>query len=273
MMNNFFDIKPSYIDNNGVEYTTEQLLDMVSDWEDPNPVPIIEEHDGFQVVRDDLLDVGSKMRFVDKFIRDTKAKEIVFGSCPATGYAQISLPAVCNKYGKKTILFMAKRNEENLHEYQIRGRDLGAEYKWVNMGMLSVTQHRARKYYEEDKDNRVLFPIGLEHPSVVGSIIKVARQLPITPTEVWSVGSSGTLNRGLQLAFPDAEVNVVSVGHKMSEREIGRANFYKSEYPFYKPCKDDEKPPFPSAPTYDAKAWKFIKKHGSEGALFWNVGA
>ena len=125
-MNNFFDIKPAYIDNNGVEYTTEQLLDMVSDWEDPNPKPVIEEHDGFQVVRDDLLDVGSKMRFVDKFIRDTKAKEIVFGSCPATGYAQISLPAVCNKYGKKTILFMAKRNEENLHEYKIRGRDLGA---------------------------------------------------------------------------------------------------------------------------------------------------
>ena len=97
-------------------------------------------------------------------------------------------------------------------------------------------------------------------------------RLPITPKEVWSVGSSGTLNRGLQLAFPDAEINVVSVGHKMSSREIGRATFYKSEYKFDKPCKDSEKPPFPSAPTYDAKGWKFIKRYGSDGALYWNVG-
>ena len=41
----------------------------------------------------------------------------------------------------------------------------------------------------------------------------------------------------------------------------------------FKPVSDIDKPPFPSAPTYDAKAWKFIKEHASRGALFWNVGA
>ena len=54
--------------------------------------------------------------------------------------------------------------------------DLGAIYKWVNMGMLSVTQARAREYVNESPDTRVLFPIGLEHPTNIGSMIKVIRK-------------------------------------------------------------------------------------------------
>ena len=268
-------IEQCYEDNNGKLYDIKTLLKFVEDWEDPNPPLVIEKYDGINVVRDDLLNYGSKIRFVDKYISDVKAKEIVFGCCPATGYAQISLPAVANKYNKKVVLFMAKRNPENYHEYQKQGMDLGAIYKWVNMGMLSVTKSRAQKYYEEDTDNRVLFPIGLEHPTVLGSIIKIARDQisPDSFSEIWSVGSSGTLNRGLQLAFPNKDVNVVSVGHKMSKREIGRAKFYRSEYNFDKVIKEEEMPPFPSVPSYDAKAWKFIKKYAKPNALFWNVAA
>ena len=57
----------------------------------------------------------------------------------------------------------------------------------------------------------------------------------------------------------------------MSEREIGRAKFYRSDYKFDKIVKEEDMPPFPSAPTYDAKAWKFVKEHAKPNALFWNV--
>ena len=174
---------------------------------------------------------------------------------------------------------MAKRDEKNLTEYQKRGIELGVDYHWVENGMLTVTQKRAKDYAAESP-NREVLPLGLEHPTVLGSIIKVARQLPIKPSEVWTVGSSGTLNRGLQLAWPDAKIHVVSVGHTMNEREIGRAIYHRSEYKFDQPVKEEEMPPFPSAPTYDAKAWKFIqelsdnKLYGDTGTtLFWNVGA
>ena len=123
---------------------------------------------------------------------------------------------------------MAKRDEKNLTEYQKRGIELGVDYHWVENGMLTVTQKRAKDYAAESSDRMVL-PLGLEHPSVLGSIIKVARSLPITPDEVWTVGSSGTLNRGLQFAWPHATIHVVSVGHTMNEREIGRA-IYHSPY-------------------------------------------
>ena len=94
----------------------------------------------------------------------------------------------------------------------------------------------------------------------------------ISISEIWSVGSSGTLTRGLQMAFPDKEVNVVSVGHKMKQHEIGRANLYLTKYKFMQEVKKEDKPPFPSVPTYDAKAWAVMKQYAKKGALFWNVG-
>ena len=66
-----------------------------------------------------------------------------------------------------------------------------------------------------------------------------------------------------------------SGGVVWNEREIGRAIYHRSEYKFDQPVKEDEMPPFPSAPTYDAKAWKFIQELSDKKGttLFWNVGA
>tara|TARA_R100001463_G_scaffold95230_2_gene149832 strand:- start:98 stop:847 length:750 start_codon:yes stop_codon:yes gene_type:complete len=241
----------------------------LGDWTDPFPAPVIEEHEGFLIVRDDLLDGGSKMRFADYLIRSQpEIEEWVYGSSPATGYAQISLSCLCRKYGKKSVIFMADRAKDKLHEYQLRAIDSGATMKWVPNGMLSVTEKRARDYVQEDPIKRRLLPIGFDHPSVIASVTRVARNMDVSPTEVWTVGSSGTLTRGLQQAWPDASFHCVSVGHK---GDYGRAKVYKCGIPFNRETK--VKPPFPSAPTYDAKAWEFMKQHASPGALFWNVGA
>ena len=251
------------------ETTAEDYLEMIDDWADPNPDPVIEEHEGFLVVRDDLLGGGSKMRFADYLISsNTEVEEWVYGSSPATGYAQISLSCMCAKYGKKAVIFMAERSMDNLHDYQLRAIEEGAIMHWVPNGMLSVTEKRARDYVAEDSKTRRLLPIGFDDDTVVSSIISVSRSLPVDPTEVWTVGSSGTLTRGLQLAWPNAKFHCVRVGHSGS---YGEAKIYKSEYAFNKPTK--VLPPFPSAPTYDAKAWEFMLDHASPGALFWNVGS
>ena len=241
----------------------------LGDWKDPYPPPVMEEHEEFIIVRDDFLDGGSKMRFADYLIHnETEIDEWVYGSSPATGYAQISLSCLCRKYGKKSVIFMADRAKDKLHEYQLRAIDSGATMKWVPNGMLSVTEKRARDYVQEDPIKRRLLPIGFDHPSVIASVTRVARNMDVSPTEVWTVGSSGTLTRGLQQAWPDASFHCVSVGHK---GDYGRAKVYKCGIPFNRETK--VKPPFPSAPTYDAKAWEFMKQHASPGALFWNVGA
>jgi len=248
-----------------------------SGWVDPNPPIQIHEHEGFLVVRDDLLGYGSKARFVDYLVRTMPEKEIVFGACPATGFAQISLPVVAHRYGKSVHLFMAHREPENYTDFQRRGIELGSIYHWIPDGMLNVTKARAREYQELDPANRTLLPIGLEHPSVIASIILVAQtQIPFIPDHVWSVGSSGCLNRGLQQAWPDAEVHVVSVGHTMDERARGRSVFHRSPYKFERPVKKNDAPPYPSTPTYDAKCWRpmvdWYQTHPRpEKVLIWNV--
>lgn len=247
------------------------------EWVDPNPPIQIINHDGFLVVRDDLLGYGSKARFVDYLIQTLPQKEIVLGSCPATGYAQISLPVVAKRYSKAAHIFMADRDKSKLHPYQLKGIGFGTIYHWVPNGMLSVTIARAREYSNQDPENRILLPIGLEHPTVLDSIVKVCQdQIPFVPDDVWSVGSSGTLTRGLQLAWPNAEVHVVGVGHTMTGREIGRANFHRSPYKFDKPIKKEDTPPYPSAPTYDAKVWRpmldwYSTHEKPDKVLVWNV--
>lgn len=249
--------------------TIDDYLPLIGDWQDTLPDPVIEEHEGIQVVRDDLLGGGSKMRFADYLIKSNEEiEEWVYGSSPATGYAQISLASLCRRYGKKAVVFMAERAWDKLHDYQLQAIHEGAIMKWIPNGMLSVTEKRARDYVAEDRNRRALLPIGFDHPTVIASIIRVALRCDVRPDEVWTVGSSGTLTRGLQLAWPDTEFHCVTVGHKGN---YGRAKTYKCEIAFNKPAKVI--PPFPSAITYDAKAWQFIKEHASPGALFWNVGA
>ena len=240
----------------------------------------IQQYDGIYVVRDDLLEGGSKRRFIDRYIREEVeqgANEFVYGGCPATGYAQMSLTLQANQYDAKTTLFMAYRDLENIHPYQQRALDYGCNIQWVQNGMLGVTLSKAKQYYLENTVKRRLLPLGLEEDRIFEDIQSLAKQIgdeyPEKFSEIWSVGSSGTLSRGLQWAFPNLKVYVVSVGHKMSERERGRAILYQSPYKFETPIKKEDAPPFPSAPTYDAKAWPFIKTYAKPNALFWNVGS
>lgn len=245
-------------------------LNYVSSWVDPNPAPVIEEHDGAFVVRDDLLGVGSKVRFIDYLIKTTDCDEWVFGGANPIGWGPISLTHVCNRYGKRATFFMAARKEPT--PVQQRVLDMGGTINWLKMGMLNVTLARAKQYHDEDPSHRRILPLGLNHPTVIGSIIKVARSLTLPPiSQIWCVASSGTLARGLQLAFPEIPAIIVQTGHKMNQDEIGRAIAFVSPYKFDKPVKPQDAPPYPSVPEYDAKLWPFYKQYGKKDALIWNV--
>ena len=244
-------------------------LGLIKNWNDPYPSRKLEKHNGFNVVRDDYLDYGSKCRFIDYMVKNSKEKEFVFGASNKVGWGAISLSAVCARYGKKAVFFMAHRKEPTEHQQAVI--DLGGKIEWVQSGMLNVTQARAREYAQEKPNERRLLPIGLEDDTVIASIIKVARALPIKTKEIWTVASSGTLSRGLQLAFPDAKVFAVQTGHSLSKEQQGRATLIKSPYAYDKPVKPEDAPPYPSEPYYDAKLWQVVVKKASKGALIWNV--
>jgi len=228
------------------------------------PAPVIEEYSGILVVRDDLLPGGTKMRAIMPLILNNLASEFVYAS-PAQGYAQVALAYCARIAGRKATIFTAKRKE--MHPLTLRAKQAGAKIVMVPYGYLAVVQARARDYSQEV--GAYLVPFGVEDARCMQHIATAARATGIQPDEVWTVAGSGVLTRSLQLAWPAASFNAVLVGKKDSN--VGKARRIIHPDAFDRPAR--LMPPFPSAKNYDAKAWEYIKRQASVGAVFWNVGA
>ena len=231
------------------------------------PKPVIKEYDGIKVVRDDLLNGGTKRRAFTTYIKSKpEIDEFVYAS-PRQGYAQLSLAYACRDLGKKATVTIPEGQRYWLTH---KSEELGANIIEVPMGFLTNIQAKAKKYCFNNGAH--LIPFGGDHPVIIEAMRQTALSIGIEPTEVWTVMSSGVLSRGLQGAWPDAKVYGVRIGHNTTPREQGRAETFKSDYKFHQECKKPERPPFPSSLTYDSKAWSFIREYASNGALFWNVG-
>lgn len=226
------------------------------------PPPILEERDGIVVVRDDLVEGGSKRRVLPVLM--TSPGEYVYAS-PAYGYAQVAIAATARSLGsRKATIFVAKRSTP--HPRTLEAYGFGAKIVQVSTGYLSNVSAKARGYAETV--GATLLPFGLDIEAFHEAMADVARSLPVRPREVWSVVGSGALSRALQRAWPDAEFHAVRVG---VEPDAGRAKLYVAPEKFEDVARDA--PPFPSCANYDAKAWAFVRRHASSGALFWNVAA
>ena len=231
------------------------------------PKLIIKEYDGIKVVRDDLLDGGTKRRAFTVYVKSKpEIDEFVYAS-PRQGYAQLSLAYACRDLGKKCTVTVPQGERYWLTNKAV---EVGANIIEVPMGYLTNIQAKAKKYCFNNGAH--LIPFGGDHPVIIEAMTQTALSLDINPTEVWTVMSSGVLSRGLQAAWPNAKVYGVRIGHNTTRIEQGRAETFKSDYKFHQECKEPERPPFPSSLTYDSKAWMFIKEHATKGSLFWNVG-
>tara|TARA_E500000331_G_scaffold206475_2_gene198036 strand:- start:4127 stop:4876 length:750 start_codon:yes stop_codon:yes gene_type:complete len=230
------------------------------------PKPIIKEYDGIQVVRDDLIEGGTKRRAFYTYVKSKDYEEFVYAS-PRQGYAQLSLAYACKDLGRKATVTVPQGKRYWLTD---AAEELGCNIIEVPMGFLTNIQAKAKKYALDNEAH--LIPFGGDHPIIIEAMTQTALSLGVNPTEIWTVMSSGVLSRGLQGAFPKAKVYGVRIGHNTTDRERGRAETFKSKYKFHQECKELERPPFPSSLTYDSKAWSFIKENANKNSLFWNVG-
>lgn len=138
----------------------------------------------------------------------------------------------------------------------------------VSPGYLTVVQARAREYCL--RTGARLAPFGVDLPEAIEAIAAAARATGLEPDEVWCAAGSGVLSRGLAAAWPKARRHVVEVGRSLNPKEVAGATIHKAGMPFAKAIK--ERPPFPSCPHYDAKAWRICKaRRGAGLVLFWNV--
>lgn len=219
----------------------------------------IEEIEGITVLRDDIVPGGTKQRVLPQFLND--GHEFVYAS-PAYGYAQVALARTCQQLGKQATIFVAKR--KIMHARMLEAKEAGARIVQIPYGYLSNVQSKARLYAQ--RAGAVLLPFGLDFPEFLRALADFALTLPVKPREVWTVAGSGTLSRALQIAWPGAEFHAVRVGAKP---DVGKAALWDAPEKFERDAVSP--PPFPSCTNYDAKAWQFVSRHASQGALFWNV--
>ena len=240
-------------------------LDLAGDWEDPNPPPRIVEHDSIRVVRDDDL-VGSKVRGGDCLISSIKEDCIVYVQ-PRTGLAGVSILDVAKRHNKSVRLFMP--SSKKISHHQACCIEQGAEASFHRIAAMP-NLNKIAKDWADKNPNAFFIPLGLKHKLVTAGMVKVASKIK-EPEVVYVATSTGVLTRSLQIAWPNAEFVSVAVSRNMKAGELGKAKVYSHPMAFTTYENKKFLPPFPSAPNYDAKAWRFIKEYASDGAYFWNV--
>jgi len=245
--------------NMDLVYTRDEYLEMVEDFNSSFNDPIIEDYDGIKVVREDLLEVGSKARAGEALIANCKSDIIVYVQ-PRFGYAGISLTQLCKKYNKKLVLFMPSSKE--ISEHQAYCIENGCEYHFHRIAAMPNLNIIAKNYAKQI--GAFFIPLGLKHPLVTAMIIKTAMKIE-EPKSFWTAFSTGVLNRALQIAWPNAIANGLAVSRNIHHGEKGTANVVGHYQNFSSDSKI--KPPFPSASNYDAKVWEYLQP----GDLFWNV--
>ncbi len=225
--------------------------------------PEIREHAGIMVVRDDLFPGGTKARFLGHLF--ARSDEVVYAS-PAEGGAQSALAIAARQCGKRATIFVAKRARP--HPRALMAKAHGAKVYQVSPGYLTVVQARARAYCTDTGAS--LMPFGADMPEAIEAIAQAALATGADPEEIWCASGSGVLARGLAKAWPKARRVAVQVGRDLAPEDVAGARIVKHPLPFASPCRS--RPPFPSDPHYDAKAWEMVTAGRGPGrVLFWNV--
>ncbi len=248
----------------------EEWLSMTEGWTDPYGPPVITEHDGVRVVRDDHM-VGSKCRFADLLMQQTKEDTVVYVQ-PRFGLAGPSILEVANRYNKKVVLFMPSSKKISHHQAVCIER--GAETKFFRIAAMPNLNKIAKNWADENGAKFV--PLGLKHELVTACAVRVVENLRENhgdPGHVWFAISTGVLGRALQIGWNNSQHHAVAVSRNLKEGELGNASVDSDPLAFTSNEKKHNMPPFPTVGNYDAKVWKYIPKGDSQGNHWmWNVG-
>jgi hypothetical protein len=252
-----------------VHQAKEHYLKMYgTGFESKMPKVTIEPFEDKFIVRCDLSRAGFKAFAAEKVIAECEKDTLVYVA-PRVGHAPEAIANLAQLYGKKAVFFAPASKEVSKHQAVVLA--YGSELRFVRTPAMPTINIYAKRWAEQH--NAQYLPFGLANlPAVTAGIVNFANSIP-EPPEFWCAVSTGTMVRGLQIGWPNADVYGVAVARNLKKGEIGRAIVESATVPFLKPVKDHELPPFPTTATYDAKAFEVFRRKAKPGAYFINVGA
>lgn len=252
------------------KFGRQWFLDVTSNWKDPLPPPVLTEHDGITVVRDDLIN-GSKCRFADLLVQSIPEETLVYVQ-PRVGLAGVSILNIAKRYGKKVVLFMP--SSKTISHHQAVCIERGAIPKFRRIAAMPNLNKIAKDW--ADQNGSKFIPLGLKHELVVACAAKVAMNIGPGPDVCFVATSTGVLVRGLQIGWENTEFFSVTVARNMKSGELGRAIPIIEPLAFPQSEKKQNLPPFETVNTYDAKVWKYAKAYKAanpdKSVWMWNVG-
>lgn len=223
----------------------------------------VESHGDWLVVRDDLLDGGTKRRAMEAVVA-AGATELVYAG-PSWGGAAVAASYTAAAHGIGCTLFYAARKQPTAR--MRLATQNGADVVQVRAGYLTVLKARAREHVARTGGTLVQWGGGdAASATILEAALVVRRQHPDV-REVWCAAGSGTLALALAEAFPQARVHAVQVG---AELPPGPYAIHRHPLSFMQQTSCHT--PFPSCRHYDAKAWEMAQLFNGGGRrLFWNV--
>jgi 1-aminocyclopropane-1-carboxylate deaminase/D-cysteine desulfhydrase-like pyridoxal-dependent ACC family enzyme len=231
----------------------------------------IEKHQSIYVLRDDLLNGGTKSVLMDEIVKQNPhATEFVYAS-PVYGGFQIALSLYCKKHNLQATIFCAKRNTR--HPNTLRCIENGANIVEIFPAYMTVLNKRATDYCTgKPHAHKIQFGANtLENINIITDRTKqIFDTLGFEPDEIWVAVGSGTIITGILQAVKTAKVFGILVGGDF-QYSHPNVEFIRYPRPFHIESKIT--PPFPSMPNYDRKAFEIcLERHNPNNrVLFWNV--
>ena len=244
----------------------DEWLLMTKDYHDPFPLPQIHIHDGVQVVRDDLLVGGTKVRAATHLLSQVDEDTVVY-VVPRKGLAGVALLEAARAHNKKVVFFMPASRECSDIQAYCYGR---ATHTYFHRVAAMPNLNRIAKQWADD-NGAFFVPLGLAHELGTAALVRTAynmEQAGYAPELMYVATSTGVLIRALQIGMPNTQFTAVAVARNLQSGELGNAGFIPEHRPFLSNEVAKHMPPYPSVPNYDAKVWKYAMP----GSMIWNVG-
>ncbi len=252
-------------------YNREAYLNLTKNFKSLLPDPVIVEHDGVKVVREDLSVAGGTKSRAGEFLVSQMNNNTIVYVVPRVGHAGVAIMELAKLYNKDVIFFMPACKEISDHQafiINMKPKDVIFE----RIPAMPNLNRIAKKY--ADSNGYEFIPFGLNHPLTIAGFVRICDNMLRNynePEELWSVVSTGVLTRGLQIGFQNTKMKGVCVARNMKSGELGRTEIISEPLPFLKNEKIENLPEFNTVPSYDGKGWKYVPKNSGRDVWFWNV--
>ncbi|MBL4588714.1 MAG: hypothetical protein JKY11_01370 [Alphaproteobacteria bacterium] len=224
--------------------------------------PILDHHNDYKVVREDLIAGGTKRRALSEWLPTLDLAHFSYTGS-VFGYGAYALALTCHDLGYDCSIYISKNNYTALwaeHINQI------ANVTWTAPAPLSLLKEQITTKYPE----AYFLEAGFPNDSFEQALINVFKNNKPDAKRVWISAVSATMARAMAKAWSDIEIQVVCCAKHHGELP-------KNITPYYAPEKYHQKakilPPYPSAVHIDAKIWQFVEQHGRQGDIIWNLAA